>query len=61
MADVNITCGIDGCEASWDVKPGAMKKTLEEHRRVAHPGWAPPAAKPMDAYRLDYFRRGRQF
>jgi hypothetical protein len=60
MANVNITCGIDGCEASWSVKPAAMKKTLEEHRRTTHPGWEPPQAKPMDMYRLDYSRRGRQ-
>jgi hypothetical protein len=37
-----------------------MKKTLEEHRRTTHPGWEPPQAKPMDMYRLDYSRRGRQ-
>lgn len=61
MAEVHITCGIDGCEESWDVKPAAMKKTLEEHRKRVHPGWAPPEAKPMDPYRLDYNRRGRQF
>jgi hypothetical protein len=60
MADVNVICGIEGCDASWSVKPAAMKKALDEHRRVAHPGWEQPAAKPMDAYRLDYFRRGRQ-
>ena len=60
MATVNITCGIDGCEASWDVKPAAMKKTLEAHRRTDHAGWEPPQAKPMDVYRLDFSRRGRQ-
>jgi len=60
MADVNITCGVDGCDASWSVKPATMKKTLADHRKIAHPGWEPPEAKRMDAYRLDYFSRGRQ-
>ncbi len=60
MAEIHIICGTDGCEESWDVKPAAMKKTLEAHRRIAHPGWTPPQAKPMDPYRLDFSRRGRQ-
>jgi hypothetical protein len=60
MAEIHLICGADGCEESWDVKPAAMKKTLEEHRRLVHPGWTAPETKPMDAYRLDFSRRGRQ-
>ena len=61
MANVHIICGIEGCEVSWDVKPAAMKKTLEQHRRVAHPGWTPPEKKLGEPYRLDYGGRARQF
>jgi hypothetical protein len=60
MAKVHVTCGVDGCDASWDVNAAAMKKTLADHRRVAHPGWTPPEKKPGEAYRLDYSQRGRQ-
>jgi hypothetical protein len=60
MADIHMICGVEGCEQSWDLKPAAMKKTLDDHRRIAHPGWTPPQAKPMDVYRLDFSRRGRQ-
>jgi hypothetical protein len=60
MAEIHVICGTDGCEESWDVKPAAMKKTLDAHRRIAHPGWTPPEAKAPDLYRLDFSRRGRQ-
>jgi hypothetical protein len=60
MANVHVKCGIDGCDAEWDLKPAAMKKTLDEHRKVAHPGWTPPEKKLGEPYRLNYFQRGRQ-
>ena len=61
MAQVQMTCGIDGCTATWSVAPSQMKKSVEEHRRRFHPGWTPPPPKPMNPYRLDYSRRARQF
>lgn len=60
MAKVHITCGIEGCTASWDVNPAAMKKTLEQHRKVAHPGWKAPEPKLGDPYRMNFAQRGRQ-
>lgn len=61
MARVQMTCGIDGCAATWTVSPGAMKETLQVHRSLVHPDWVRPELKPMTPYRLDYSGRGRQF
>lgn len=61
MAKVLLTCGIDGCRETWSVAPALMKKTMAEHRRVAHPGWVEPDLKPMTPYRLDYSGRARRF
>lgn len=61
MANVQLTCGIEGCDASWTVAPSKMKKTLQEHRALVHPGWVPPEPKPMTPYRLDYSGRARKF
>jgi hypothetical protein len=61
MAAVQLTCEIDGCNSTWSVAaPRLMKKSMDDHRREFHPGWVPPEPKPMNAYRLDYTRRGRQ-
>jgi hypothetical protein len=38
-----------------------MKKSMDDHRRQAHPDWVKPASKAMTPYRLDYSSRGRQF
>jgi hypothetical protein len=61
MAKVQVTCGIEACDATWSLAPAAMKKTLQEHRERVHPGWLPPEKKAMTPYRLDYSGRGRQF
>jgi len=62
MAAVQLSCGIDGCGASWTVaSPKLMKKSMEEHRRQVHPDWVKPDPKPMSPYRLDYSSRARQF
>jgi len=62
MAPVQLRCEIDGCGMSWGVaSPAKMKSSMAEHRRKFHPDWVQPAAKPMNAYRLDYSGRARQF
>jgi hypothetical protein len=62
MAAVQLKCAIDGCDAVWSVaSPKQMKKSMDDHRAKAHPGWVKPDAKPMNAYRLDYSSRARKF
>lgn len=62
MAAVQLKCGIEGCGASWTVASAKqMKKSMDDHRRDAHPDWVDPEPKPMTPYRLDYSGRGRQF
>ena len=62
MAPVQLSCRIEGCEATWSVaSPKLMKKSMDEHRQKQHPDWVEPEQKPMTAYRLDYSGRGRQF
>ena len=62
MAAVQLSCGIDGCAATWSVaSPKLMKKSMDDHRRDVHPGWLKPDAKPMSPYRLDYSGRARKF
>ncbi len=62
MAAVQLKCEIDGCTMSWSVSsPAKMKASVAEHRKAHHPGWVAPERKTMDAYRLDYSNRARQF
>ena len=61
MADVRLKCEIDGCGASWMVRPAQMKKSMADHRAKFHPDWVQPEPKPMTPYRLDYSGRARQF
>jgi hypothetical protein len=62
MAAVQLTCEIDGCTASWNVASAKlMKKSMDDHRAEAHPGWVKPDARPMTPYRLDYSGRARKF
>jgi hypothetical protein len=62
MAAVQLKCEIDGCGMSWSVSsPAKMKASVAEHRKSHHPGWTAPERKPMNAYRLDYSNRARQF
>ena len=60
MAKVHVKCGVDGCTAAWDLNAAQIKKTLADHRKVAHPGWTPPEKKLGDPYRLNFPQRGRQ-
>jgi len=62
MPPVQLKCEIDGCTAVWTVaSPKQMKKSMDAHRAEAHPGWVKPEPTAMDAYRLDYSGRARQF
>jgi len=62
MAAVQLKCQINGCGATWSVaSPKLMKKSMDDHRKQAHPDWVKPDPTPMSPYRLDYSRRGRQF
>jgi hypothetical protein len=62
MAAIQLKCDIDGCGETWTVASAKqMKKSMDDHRRAAHPDWVKPDAQPMNAYRLDYSGRARQF
>jgi hypothetical protein len=61
MAEVRLRCDIDGCGASWLVKPAQMKRSMAEHRVKFHPDWVQPEPKTASAYRLDYSSRARKF
>jgi hypothetical protein len=61
MAPVQLSCGIEGCDASWSVaSPKLMKKSMDDHRAEHHPGWVKPDAATAIPYRLDYSGRGRR-
>jgi hypothetical protein len=62
MAAIQLSCEIDGCTETWSVASARlMKKSMEDHRKRAHPNWTQPEPKPMTPYRLDYSSRARQF
>jgi hypothetical protein len=62
VAEVQLSCEIDGCTATWSVaSPRLMRKSMGEHRQQCHPGWVRPEPKRMTPYRLDYGGRARQF
>jgi hypothetical protein len=62
VAAVQLSCEIDGCNASWSVAaPKLIKKSMDAHRQKCHPGWVKPEPRPMTPYRLDYGGRTRQF
>jgi hypothetical protein len=62
MAAVQLTCDIEGCGETWSVtSPAKMKASMADHRKKHHPDWKQPEVKAMNAYRLDYSGRARQF
>jgi hypothetical protein len=63
MAAVQLSCAIDGCDSTWSVASAKhMKKSMDEHRAEAHPGWVKPEpTTAMTAYALQYTSRARQF
>jgi hypothetical protein len=61
MAQIRLSCEIEGCGATWSVPTAKMKKSMLEHRQQFHPDWVKPTPKPMTPYRLDYSGRARQF
>jgi hypothetical protein len=61
MAEVRLSCEIDGCSETWNVaSPKLMKKSMDAHRAEFHPNWVKPDPKPMDPYRMDFASRGRR-
>jgi hypothetical protein len=54
MAEVQLGCAIDGCAETWTVaSPKLMKKSMDDHRKVFHPGWVKPEPRQATAQRLD--------
>jgi hypothetical protein len=40
--EVKVTCGIDGCQRTYEGRFAQVRGRLERHRGEKHPDWKPP-------------------